>query len=347
MEALSQGQSVDEFIPDPEQVITEDDGGWGALEALLAGAGAAPTPTPAVTGSATSNGTGRAPHVSLYRSDLEYLEEALREAFTDPHTRIGWTNYAPDSAIAEFSITEEIRDLRRRLEHLPQDYVAERRVFEQLKLATSKEQGRQQLTHARNRDDITWPAAHYLGPLHPVIDWAADRALAEMSRNEVLALSADVTQPTFLMLGTVSNRRGHLLSRVFMAVDPIFVRPLDHLGEWLDDVGLSGRLRNPGTVTTTGLQDQLGPAVTKAQTHLDSTSTAVRQQTEQLLESWLSRARSWEQDADALISRAELRTRRLRIQEERRLAEDLRPAQNLVRPLLALVPQQAAQEGAA
>lgn len=346
MEALSKGQSVDEFVPDPDQVITDDDGGWGALESLLAGAGGTPDSTSTTT-QAHAGTTDRAAHVSLYRSDLDYLEEALRQAFEDPHSRIGWTNYEPESAIAELSITQEIRDLRRRLEHLPQDYVSERRVFEQLKLATSKEQGRQQLEHARNREDITWPAAHYLGPLHPILDWAADRALAEMSRNEVLALTADVPQPTFLMLGTVSNRRGHLLSRVFMAVDQIFVHPQEDLGDWLHRVGLTGRLRNPGTITAAGLQDQLAPAVSRAQTHLDSTSTAVRQQTEELLESWLTRARSWEQEADALINRGELRTRRVRIEEERRLAEDLRPAQNLVRPLLALVPQQTAQEGSA
>ncbi len=39
----------------------------------------------------------------------------------------------------------------------------------------------------------SWPEAHYLGPLHPVLDWASDRALASMSRNEVLVVRGDVS----------------------------------------------------------------------------------------------------------------------------------------------------------
>lgn len=331
LKALSAQQHVDDLIAEPE--TTDDDGGWGALDALLAEAGS----TTPLTGT-TIQEVPTAPKVSLYRSDLDYVEDALRQAFEDPHRRIGWRNYAPDSAIAELSITSEIRDLRRRLEALPQDYVAERRVFEQLKLATSKEQGRQQVARARAKEDITWPEAHFLGPLHPVIDWAADRALAELSRNEVLALRADVVAPTFLMLGTVSNRRGHLLSRVYMAVTSYFTQPIEDLSAWLETTGLTGTLRNPGDLEVTDLQQLLPDAVAKAQDHLAETSWQATRQAEGRLEAWLSRAASWEKEADALISRAELRARRQRIQEETRLAEDLRPAQQLVRPLLAIVP---------
>ncbi|WP_300344120.1 helicase-related protein [Nesterenkonia sp.] len=333
MEALAAQQpvEVDELVPDVEDL--DDDGGWGEIEAMLASAGSTEeTAYPAET-------VRRSPHVSLYGSEVEYLEQALQQAFEDPHSKLGWTNHQPDSAIAEFEVTAEISDLRRRLENLPQDYLSERRVFERIRLATSKEQGRQQLHRARAQETITWPEAHYLGPLHPVTDWAADRALAELSRNEVLALRARVEMPTFLMLGTVSNRRGHLLSRVWMAVNAYYAEPLSDLAEWLDRTGLNGRLRNPGSLDPTPLQDLLPDAVMKAQASLSQASAAARQDAQRRLEEWLGRARSWEQQANALTSRAELRSRRERIHQEKQLAEDLRPAQELVRPLLAVLPE--------
>ncbi|RJN32258.1 helicase [Nesterenkonia natronophila] len=336
MTALERGQDVDDFIPEPEAVSGDDDGAWGQYLMLFEEANSPETETSPTERAAV------APRESLYGSDLEYLEEALRQAFDDPHTKLGWTNYSPHSAIAELSVTEDIRDLRRRLEYLPQDYVSERKVLQQLKLATTPQEGRRQLEHARKEESITWPAAHFLGPLHPVLDWAADRALADMSRNQVLALRANVPAPTFLMMGTVTNRRGHLLSRTFMAVNRLYVLPLHDLSDWLEETGLSTRLTNPGALDVEPLTQQLGPAITKAQDHLESSNEMHRSHAEQLLNRWLNRASRWEQEADALVSRQELRSRRNRIAEEKQLAEDLRPAQNLVRPLLALVPEGAA-----
>ena len=35
-----------------------------------------------------------------------------------------------------------------------------------------------------------WPQAHFLSPLHPVLDWAVDRALTRLGRNEVPVITA-------------------------------------------------------------------------------------------------------------------------------------------------------------
>ncbi|WP_243729212.1 DEAD/DEAH box helicase [Nesterenkonia sphaerica] len=336
MTALQKGQDVDQIIPEPQAVSEDDDGAWGHYLALFDEANSPAEDTTAV------DHASLAPRESLYGSDLEYLEEALRQAFDDPYTKLGWTNYSPQSAIAELTVTEDIRDLRRRLEHLPQDYVSERKVLQKLKLATTPVEGRRQLEHARREESITWPGAHFLGPLHPVLDWAADRALADMSRNQVLALRARVAAPTFLMMGTVTNRRGHLLSRAFMTATRLYVMPLESLGEWLEETGLTHRLTNPGHIDVAPLTADLPAAITKARDHLESSNEMHRAHAEQLLNNWLERASRWEQEADVLVSRQELKSRRARIAEEKHLAEDLRPAQNLVRPLLALVPEGAA-----
>ena len=34
----------------------------------------------------------------------------------------------------------------------------------------------------------SWPDASYLAPLHPVLDWAADRALSELGRGQIFEL---------------------------------------------------------------------------------------------------------------------------------------------------------------
>ena len=61
-------------------------------------------------------------------------------------------------------------------------------MLEKLKLATTTAVGNAQLRAAREGkgvNDTTWPEAHYLGPLHPVLDWASDRALTALGRNQV------------------------------------------------------------------------------------------------------------------------------------------------------------------
>ena len=64
-------------------------------------------------------------------------------------------------------------------------------------------------------NNTTWPEAHYLGPLHPVLDWASDRALTALGRNQVFVIRGDVDAPTVLLMGTLTNKRGQLISRVF------------------------------------------------------------------------------------------------------------------------------------
>ena len=55
-------------------------------------------------------------------------------------------------------------------------------------LAVTAGRGRDELAAARSGDSkTTWPEAHYLAPLHPVLEWASDRALAELSRRNLVA----------------------------------------------------------------------------------------------------------------------------------------------------------------
>ena len=281
--------------------------------------------------------------LGLYPSDLEFLDEALNEAFEEPQKKVGWTVHAAHG-LAELTPPA---DLQHRLGYLPQDYLSERRVGERLKLATTVEAGTRELDRARESDDMSWPEAHYLGPLHPVLEWASDRALASMSRSEVLAVRGDVEITQVLLMGTLMNRRGQVVSKAFIAVDfpdlakPSFClsEPLEDLGEHLRNIGIEAKANNPGPVAIDGLQALLPPAVESARQTMQLTFESAAAAANQRLNDWKNRAKDWTQHSFEFTQRAEVKKQRERVTEEQHIAESLAPAQRLVRPLIVVVPR--------
>ena len=111
------------------------------------------------------------------------------------------------------------RDLRQRLVQLPQNYSA---AWTRAGTAQARHHRQRSATpscgsreKARASTTRRGPKAHYLGPLHPVLDWASDRALTALGRNQVFVIRGDVDAPTVLLMGTLTNKRGQLISRVF------------------------------------------------------------------------------------------------------------------------------------
>lgn len=281
--------------------------------------------------------------LGLYPTDLAFLDEALNEAFGEPQKKVGWTIHKAHG-IAEL---DPPADLQHRLGYLPQDYLSERRVTERMKLATTVEAGTRELERARSSDDMSWPEAHYLGPLHPVLDWASDRALASMSRSEVLAVRGDVENPQVLLMGTLMNRRGQVVSKAFIAVEfpnpenPDFcmAEPILDLGDHLKESGVNSISTNPGPVDLEGLQSMIPKAVENAKQTMQLTFHAAEQAAHRRLEAWKDRAQGWTQMSFDIIQKEEVKKMRDRVTEEQRIAESLAPAQRLVRPLLVIVPR--------
>jgi hypothetical protein len=295
------------------------------------------------------------PRQSLYPDDLTFLDEALHAAFHDmPHAApdqggIGWTVSAPHG-IAELTPPS---DLRQRLAQLPQNYLQHGRVLEKLKLATNTAVGNAQLRAAREGKGVnntTWPEAHYLGPLHPVLDWASDRALTALGRNQVFVIRGDVDAPTVLLMGTLTNKRGQLISRVFStAVFPnpantefCMVEPLEDIAFLSTQTALRPGSSNPGPVTDPERYQPLIPvAVEHAHREMRWVLGAQEAATTERLVQWRQRAERWHADAGELDLRGAQRSQvnRLgqRIDEEQRLADLLAPTQQLVRPLLVVV----------
>ncbi|MFG2446457.1 helicase-related protein [Nocardia fluminea] len=296
------------------------------------------------------------PRQSLYPDDISYLDEALRASFDDvPHADpdkggVGWTVH-PNHGIAELIPP---KDLRQRLAQLPQNYRDKGQIDKRLKLATSTQVGSTQLLAARQGkgiNDTTWPEAHYLGPLHPVLDWASDRALSALGRNQIFAIRGEVDAITVVLMGTLMNRRGQLVSRVFSTVEfpdpdrPHFAlpSPLENLDFLLTRTGLKPNTANPGPIPDPDRFQQLIPiAVDKATQSMKLVLDHQERAATERLDQWRQRANRWYSGADQLelfgTQRKKVDKYAQRIAEEQRLAESLAPTQQLVRPLLVIVP---------
>jgi hypothetical protein len=259
---------------------------------------------------------------------------------------VGWRTH-PEHAMVELTPTP---DLRQRLEVLPQSYLKERRVTESLVMATSLYRGKQALDDARGGDSNSlWPRAHYLSPLHPVLEWAADRVLESLGRNEVLSLVVpDPDAETAVLLhGTLTNARGQVVASSFLAVtfpggDAEFplAQPFATMREALQSMGATGDLVNTGQpIDVESLQAYVAPAVRAARTTLDSLVQVHAQAVTARIEAWNQRVLRWDEEAEALVQRADLRQRRMQVDEERAIAESMRPDQRSVRPLLLVVPR--------
>lgn len=294
------------------------------------------------------------PGTGLYREEIDYLDDALRAGPFDPTGPsaaggVQWTLHR------DFGVAELVPppDLVQRLEVLPQTYLADRRVTDKLTLATTPERGKDRLTAASaDREGSGWPDAHYLAPLHPVLDWAADRALATLGRNQVFAVRGDVGDPTVLLLGTLTNRRGQVVATGWLSVAfpdpdlPSFGLVTTHAGatDALQALGLVAARSNPGPVQDThDLQRYIAPAVASARAAMSGALDAAAARVADVVDQWSQRLTRWEYEADALVQRSAVKQQRSGVRQERELVAAMAPDRQLVRPLLVVVPEEVAR----
>ena len=388
-QALAAGQDIDDVVPDADDALTLDP--MAALFAKLTGTAeakgddaAAPTGAEGSPADSSSPGDPAGPAspaqpaaplatLTLYETQLDYLRQALTELYErpeEPEQRqtggggVSWREHGTQHVVEMVPPA----GLRHRLSVLPQSYLRERRVQEHLKLATTQTKGARLLTEAlSDSSDSSWPEAHYLGPLHPVLDWAGDRVLAKLGRSSVFAVRGEVDSPTVLLLGTLTNRAGRTVSMVcvsaaFPYLDPATAgadlsagRPVEAvaIGQVHDSptamfasAGISRQLRNSGPVTDTGLLEELiSPAVDAAESQMALTVQAASRQARERVDAWAEHANAWDDDAGRLVQNRHLREQRSTVAQERELMDQHLPAHTLVRPLLVVVPQDFGMEG--
>ncbi|MBW3068060.1 DEAD/DEAH box helicase [Actinomyces sp. 594] len=396
-EALQRGADIEQVVPDADAALELDP--MAALFASLTGtdqarsgaagdppaadappvlpapdddAAPAPSPAPPAARPAVAGGTSPSaraaaplPTSTLYDSQVDYLRQALTELYERPeeaeHGQTGgggvsWREH-------EDHVVELVppAGLRARLAVLPQSYLKDRHVQEHLLLATSQRKGKALLAQAlRDSSDSSWPEAHYLGPLHPVLDWAGDRVLARLGRSSVFAVHGEVESPTVLLLGTLTNLAGRTISLVsvsaaFPFLDLGAARARLQEGRGLEAVpigqvhdspaamfaaaGVERELTNAGGTPDTALLGALiAPAVDTAEKQMALTVQAAREQAHARVAAWAQRADSWDDDAGRLIQNRQLRSQRQTVAAEQELMRQQLPAHTLVRPLLVVVP---------
>jgi len=341
-EVLAGSAHLDDVVKSVDEVRREDSVA-GLLARLFAAAPKEadiepePVARPATTG--------------LYPDEGSFLKDALELAFATPgarpeaggvnlreHVRHGLIEFAPSP------------DLRQRLEVLPQTYLKEQRVRERLMVAVSRHHAARALDEARSGASTSpWPTAHYLAPLHPALDWAADRALAALGRNEIFAIAAppEHDELRLLVQGTLTNARGQVVTAATVVVhfpDPAdltfcTLHPHANLSEALATLGITGELVNTGALAgADGLDRFVARGVERVRSMLEQQFADVQEDVERRVERWIQRVRAWELEAEDLIQREQLRRRRAAVVDERGIAASMRPAHRGVRPLLLVVP---------
>ena len=283
----------------------------------------------------------------LFASDEHFLSEALEQSFKTPGSApsangISWKRFENQSVVQFIPPA----DLRQRLDVLPPTYLEKRHIMEKLLLATSIHRGKAMLDAALS-EKSRWPEAHYLGPLHPVLDWASDRVLASLNRNQVFAVRGPVEEPTVALIGTLTNKRGQIVASTMMTAsfagypESLFpaVQTYPSAGALYDVLGIAAASINPGPVSgEEELQRLIAPAVRQATGALENVVGAARQATIDRVAAWSDRVSAWETEANALRQLEGLKQRRITVEAERSLAESMAPNRSLVRPLLVVVP---------
>jgi ERCC4-related helicase len=325
-------EALDEAVP-----TTGEFNPWAFAGLNSSGLGRTPPPQ-----------VGASPLPSLFASVNDYLIAGLRLVHGDL-SELGWE---ADGPVISF---EPPDDLLRRLDALPQSYLAQRNLHSRLRLTSHHETAIRSLDDAVNakadagETGTAWPEVHHLGPQHPVLDWLADKILYRIERNEAIALSADVEAPTILVSGMWSNRLGEPIAASWLAatVEDGLVTFAD-LFQTLAAAGVNAAMVNPAwSGDLSNLEAQLPSVVAAVKANLRNRMEGPLADVEARLATTRTRLERWQHDArtiaDTINSDPHRRRRLADIERVTRQIEaliaDHTPAPSpLIRVLGALIP---------
>ncbi|MPY59580.1 DEAD/DEAH box helicase [Streptomyces spongiae] len=170
---------------------------------------------------ATDGGTAPlrfAEELRLFTDRRDYVLAGLEELADLEAFRLDTT---VDGTDLSFDTPEDLAD---RLDVLPAGYLRDHGITRRMKLTFSKEDAADSLRRAREEADSTslWPDAHYVGELHPVLEWITDKVLVQLGRQQAPVIQVDrarVPEPVFLTQGVWSNQDGRPTVVAWLAVD--------------------------------------------------------------------------------------------------------------------------------
>jgi ERCC4-related helicase len=202
-------------------------------------------------------------------------------------------------------------DLITRFRDLPSDYIAEQGVDKRLKLTGSTKFAQSRLDRAQALEDRAWPDVHFLGPIHPVLDWAAERAIARFGRNAIPVLSGEVDSPVYLTQAVWANELGRPAIAHWGAIRGLPDYP--EVGEF-DDALHAARITeaatNPGLNTDgyTAAQYHVAAAVDAATEHLRDKRNEIEADLLRRIDNYRRNLKTWEQAAISIVEDTKRRT---------------------------------------
>lgn len=339
IDVLRRVKDIDEVLPEVQQI--------DAMDAFLQGILAQGTASVV----RRRDGHRAAQEVSfetgLFTSDEDFLVSGLTELHTEPGRPVasGGVDLTRDARTGLIQFTPG-EDLGRRLDHLPQSYLKDRRVKETLRLTSRADVAADRLRAALDDDSGTnWPDVHFLGPLHPVLDWMSDRVLAGVPSGEVFAIHGKVDQPWVIFQGTLTTARGQIVSSTVLGIadDDGTPRALPHTtpSTLFHEIGLGPDAIGTAVTEPGQYQSLLRGAVPAAREFMEQQiRPAITAAAEGRAERWRAEQDRWEAEAEGARGTSSLFTAtRHALEVEKKLITDMLPDRTFVRPLLVVVPR--------
>ena len=202
-------------------------------------------------------------------------------------------------------------DLITRFRDLPSDYIAEQGIDKRLRLTGSAKYGRERLEKAQALEDTAWPDVHFLAPIHPVLDWAAERAVARFGRNAIPVLSGKVSSPIYLTQAVWANELGRPAIAHWGAVRGLPDHPeVSDFDEALDEAGITEGATNPGLDPAQYIDAQyhVAGAVDAATNHLRDKRNDFEVDLLRRIDSYRKNLKTWEQAALSIVADPNRRT---------------------------------------
>ncbi|WP_371534989.1 DEAD/DEAH box helicase [Streptomyces sp. NBC_00466] len=149
---------------------------------------------------------------------LQYVRTGLKELAKLEALHLNATFTGTDLS---FDTPEDLAD---RLDVLPPGYLRDQNIARRMKLTFSREDAADSLKRAREDSNSSslWPDAHYVGELHPVVEWITDKVLVQLGRQQAQVLQIDperASTPVVLTQGVWSNAEGRPTLVAWRAID--------------------------------------------------------------------------------------------------------------------------------
>lgn len=285
IKAIREGRDLDDVVPDP----TPD--AINPFAAIMAVGGQHETDSTPET----------VDEHSLFEDDDNFLIDELADLTREIGEQKFDVHRDTDTDMIAFAPPA---DLVTRFRDLPSDYIAEQGIDKRLRLTGSTKFAQSRLERAQALEDTAWPDVHFLAPIHPVLDWAAERAVARFGRNAIPVLSGKVDSPVYLTQAVWANELGRPAIAHWGAITGLPDRPkVGDFDEALDAAGISEGATNPGLNggDYADAQYHVAAAVDSAREHLRDKRDEIEAELLRRIESYRRSLKNWEQAALSIV----------------------------------------------